>query len=422
MYLNLFVIFLTTIRRHGPVIAIRRATNFVKSKRVNAFFDIDQYQHAVPKVRKRKKSDAIAPPQMLIVTHVWNTSGVPILAGHLSTYFERRGFSTGIWSVEIPQLKNRSLIGSGDVHELESTFSRLPKIIFLNTTCVPAAFIEFCCEQLIYKRIDQLILYSHEDIVILPKTTIQLLDIASSTKCHIFAGSEKTKNKLQSYFKNKIVEAVPYQISETSRLKSIGRLPKILNYPSLDIILVGSTSDNRKGHIQAAKTIYWARLFSQLVRQFGADNRYRKINFVVVGAQLFPTIDSISSKIIEILNRQLTILPVLKSQGYLEVLEKQNAVICVSQYETLPLYVSEGMARGCIVLRNSSGGLAEQLRIGGNGIKLTNRPIFDGYRIFRLSGRGDSELADMGEESIKRFHEIHTSAWDLHFGFLYKNE
>ena len=422
VYFNLFLVFLTTLRRHGPRIAIRRSSNFIKSRRINAFFSPIPNANSAPKQSKSRKHNATPPPQLLIVTHVWNTSGVPILAEHLSIYFKNKGFSTGIWSVESPKIKKSKLVGFGDSTELVASFSTLPKIIFLNTTCVPASFIDFCCEQLIFHRIDQLILYSHEDIVILPKMTIQLLDVASSTNCHIFAGSEKTAIKLQSYFKNKKVLAVPYQIHDTSRLKTIMKMPKLANYSSLDIVLVGSTEDNRKGHVQAAKTIYWARFFCRVIARRQTENVNREINFTAVGAQLFPSIDAISSEVIEILNRKLTILPILDSRGYLETLEKQNAVICVSQYETLPLYVSEAMARGCLVLRNSSGGLAEQLREGYNGIKLANHPIFDGYKIYKLSRMNETKLMEMGEQSMQRFKEIHTSPWDLSFGFLLKNE
>ena len=302
---------------------------------------------------------------------------------------------------------------------MKSTFDKLPDTIFLNTTCIEATFIERCCELLAMNKIKKLILYSHEDIVVMPRNTIQLLDIQDSNSCHIFAGSQKTASTLQRYFKNKIVTPVPYQIAKTTRIKRIRGSKSAIDFSNLDIVLVGSTADDRKGHVRAAKTIAWARNFQRISKSVRTSHSLREINFTIIGAQLYPEMDSISSKTIEILDGSLSIFPILEFPLYLEILEKQNVVICLSQYETLPLFVSEAMARGCVVVRNDCGGMKEQLVQGRNGVRLYNSSILNGFKIFLLAQANGEVLKDMSKESVLRFDEIHSSPWDSSFKGLF---
>ena len=420
IYKNLSLIFMSTLMRHGPIIAVRRSINFVVSRRMDEFFRQSNSETPVSPRIPRNKSRSL-PPEVLIVTHVWNTSGVPILAELISEYLSDLGLKTAIWSVAKQTKSNRKLIGSGSFQELVASFNKLPQTIFLNTSCVEATFIDSCCEMLSLNRISKLVLYSHEDIVILPRNTIQLLDVADSTRCFIFAGSKKTAASLQKYFKNKVIVPVPYQIARSPRLKRIGGLSESVNFDALDILLVGSTADNRKGHIKVARSLRWAKKYQAIFNKLVRSKMYREMNLTVIGANIFPTFDSISSKVIEILDRDINILPILEFPDYVKVLEKKNAVICLSQYETLPLYVSEAMARGCIVLRNDCGGMAEQLVPGVNGIRMSKYSYINGLRILRLSRLATRDLLSMSSSSVARFADIHSSSWDENFHFLIEN-
>lgn len=418
VYRNLSLIFFTTVRRHGPIIAVKRTTNFIRSKRMNTFF-VSQVSENIPARVARKARNSQVPPSILIVTHVWNTSGVPILAESLAGYLNSHKLNAGIWSIAKPIRGSSKILGHGNFYKMKSTFSKLPDSIFLNTTCVEASFIDNCCELLSGKKIKHLILYSHEDIVILPRKTIQLLDVQDSASCHIFAGSQKTAAKLQRYFKNKVIASVPYQIADSPRIKKIRRYREKIEFKSLEILLVGSTADSRKGHILAARSIKWARKFQKASKFINPSKLMREINITVIGAQLFPDLDSISSRTIEILNRRLSILPILDFQNYVESLLTQNVVICLSQYETLPLFVSEAMARGCLVVRNSCGGMKEQLLDRKNGIRLFSSSIINGYKIFALACESESTLHEMSERSSSRFDEVHSSSWDDAFRELF---
>jgi glycosyltransferase involved in cell wall biosynthesis len=342
-------------------------------------------------------------------------SGVPILSQLLAQYFESKDISAGLWSIASPKSMSNKLIGYGNFQTMVSTFVRLPQTMFLNTTCVEATFIDDCLELLARKQIRKLILYSHEDLVVLPKKTIQLLDIADDSACFVYAGSAKTARTLQKHFKRKVILSAPYQIAQSPRIKRIRQLGETPDFFSLNIVLVGSTADNRKGHVRVARAIRWARRLQSLNAFLRIPGLRREINLTVVGAHIFPDVDLISSKVIELLNRHVTILPVIELQAYLEMLEGQNAVICLSQYETLPLYVSEAMARGCLVLRNNCGGMEEQLVENKNGIRLANSAIRNGFRIFLLSRENEYELKKRSRASISRFDEIHSKDWDLNF-------
>ena len=411
---------MVTVGRHGPIVATQRGMNFIRSKRINLFFGPEDSVQAkktdLNGLKNRKE-----PPDILLITHLWNTSGVPILTEHLAEYFKGVGLNAAIWSEKSTTQVSTNLIGSGDIDTLEKSFRIFPKIVFLNTTCVSSDLIRRLVFELSRGAINQLILYSHEDIVVLDSQILQLLDSADSTKLHIFAGSLKTANKLQKSFDNKNIIPVPYQISDTNRLKKISKLTTVNDFSSLRILLVGTTLDSRKGHIRAAKTVRWARRFQRLYARTNAQLVPKSIEFYVVGATLYPEPDSITSKIISILGSDLKIFPVLDEDNYIEILSQCNSVICLSQYETLPLYVSESMARGSIILRNNSGGAFEQLKNSVNGIALKNRPIVDGFKIFQLLHRSDAELLDMSLNSRELFAQNHSKDWDRNFSFLQRN-
>ena len=421
IYKNLSIIFLKTIVRHGPLVAFQRATNFVVSKRLQNFFIAKATVDPNPIKKIKYKKPQIEAPDILVVTHVWNLSGVPMVATELSNYFSKSGNTSGLWSEESPISSASQLVGFGSFDKLAVSFKRLPQIILLNTSCVSAVFIEKCCEQLALGRVAKLILYSHEDIVILAEETIKLLDIQNNENCHILAGSSKTASKLQHYFKNKQVRTVPYQISSTPRIRKIKKLSQHKEFASLEVLLVGSTADGRKSHIKVAKTISWARRFSKIAETLKLESKTREINITMVGAGLHPQLDRISTRSIDILKRKLTILPMLEEAPYLDVLDKANAVICLSQYETLPLYISEAMARGCIVLRNDCGGLEEQLKQGVNGILLGKSMILNGYKIYNLAKQNDLDLLEMSNQSVAQFESIHNFAWDEEFSYLLRH-
>jgi len=418
IYLSFTRIFIASTFSHGPKIASQRAINFILSGRIKSAFKL-AYRESDSGVGGSTASFKDEFPDILLVTHTWNTSGVPLLSLHLREYFHGKGLVASIWSEGQPSHNGHQISGWGNPETIQLHFGSFPKIIFLNTTCIKTSFFKFFLEQLDEGKIEHLIVYSHEDILVLKSEVVKLLEQADPSSCRIFAGSHKTSQTLQKAFQKKIINAVPYQICETEKIQKIFEVSPEIEFSKLRILLVGSTQDLRKAHVKVVKVIAWANRFKRVWKIISHKNKYREIELTIVGANTSLKSDQITRKILKLARFQKNIYPILEENDYLNVLFQTNAVICLSQYETLPLYVSESMARGCVVLRNECGGSLEQLIQNRNGILLKNINSLNGYKIFKLAGRSEEDLKEMSKKSRELFLATHSEAWDQAFSYLF---
>ncbi len=103
------------------------------------------------------------------------------------------------------------------------------------------------------------------------------------------------------------------------------------------------------------------------------------------------------------LGDRLQARPSVAYERALEFTRDCNAVICCSFNEALPVYVSEGMAMGHIVLRNDAGGMEEQLDEGVNGFRIDSHDVrqFAGVLEIVLNRQAtpDARLQAMGRAS-----------------------
>ena len=116
-----------------------------------------------------------------------------------------------------------------------------------------------------------------------------------------------------------------------------------------------------------------------------------------------------------VLGERLESVPTLPHERALEMTETCNAVICCSFNEALPVYVSEGMAMGHIVLRNDSGGMEEQLAEGVNGFRIDGRDIRQVARVLELvlnkQAMTDARLQAMGRASQEMIAGVGTTSY-----------
>jgi glycosyltransferase involved in cell wall biosynthesis len=201
-----------------------------------------------------------------------------------------------------------------------------------------------------------------------------------------------TQKNIQKYFKCNSVELSSYPIQATDRIE--------FDYSDeIRVHLTGSTGDTRKNQLQAIDLIHQVLLI--ISKQ---PKKFRKIKLILVGVNEESLVGRQIIKNSKILGEYVEIHPVLDFESCMEIVRTCNAVMCLSDYEALPLFVSQGMGIGQIVMRNNCSGVDEQLVRGKNGISLD---YFNSYsasieRIVNLLDKdltGDSKLTSMSKKS-----------------------
>lgn len=201
-----------------------------------------------------------------------------------------------------------------------------------------------------------------------------------------------TQKNIQQFFNCSSVELSPYPIQKTERIE--------FDYSDeIRMHLTGSTGDTRKNQLQAIDLIHQVLLIS--AKQ---PKKYRKIKLILVGINEESSVGRQIIKSAKILGDSVEIHSVLDFDSCTEIVKTCNAVMCLSEYEALPLFVSQGMGIGQIVMRNNCSGVDEQLLVGKNGILLD---YFSGYsesieRILKLLDKDktkDSKLISMSKKS-----------------------
>ncbi len=201
----------------------------------------------------------------------------------------------------------------------------------------------------------------HEDMPQVHQDDETLLRIGkalNSGQIRIVAPSLGTTKRLQEAIKSDLVETRPYSISNYP--KSASNFEK-----SLNIHLTGSTHDFRKNQ-------QFALILLSLVHNRVKHNleRYRKIDLTLIGIDESTRYGRLLIELAKPMSDFVTLHGSLSKDQAIAIMEKCNAVMCVSEYEALPLFVSESMAMGHVVLRNNCSGVDEQLLPGENGVLL----------------------------------------------------
>jgi glycosyltransferase involved in cell wall biosynthesis len=171
------------------------------------------------------------------------------------------------------------------------------------------------------------------------------------------------------------------------------------DYARINFLLSGPPDDGRKGHVIALFA------FQTFLTTYYSENPegYREfaVTFVGLGD------DFLSRQVAMIGNAVLgdrfRTFPNMPHDEALEQTRGANTVICCSLSEGCPLYVTEAMMMGHVVIRNESGGLDEQLEDGVNGFLIEGDSI-DAFaavidRVLSKSRTSNERLWEMGKAS-----------------------
>jgi glycosyltransferase involved in cell wall biosynthesis len=207
----------------------------------------------------------------------------------------------------------------------------------------------------------------------------------------IVAPSIGTTNALRVHTNSELIETRPYPINEFFG-------PEADFSDSLRIHLTGSTHDFRKNQQFALI------LLSLVYERVKSDSvRYRQIHLSLIGVDEETSYGKFIADAAISMKKFVSVYPPMKKTDVEKIVSNCNAVICVSEYEALPLFVSESMAKGQLVLRNDCSGQEEQISDLKNGLLIKMANVHNASeKIISLLDRtitSDETLKAMGQAS-----------------------
>jgi len=349
--------------------------------------------------------------QLLILTHVWNLTGVPILSAQMASELKSQGVNVALGVTSQPKNESPRLIGDIPLIVVTDFFNlysnKFRGIAILNTTCIPEKIVLSFLQGLQTGLLRCLIIYSHENVSVFSnKVNKKIIELKKlNAKLFLLAGSKLTADFFQSTLPSLQIESFPYYIKDLDQAP----IMHIEDFNSIKINITGSFNDNRKRQVYAACVVSLA-IFLGWLRFVS----HRKITITFIG-DAKTKISKIKIRVIRIiLGRKVFFVDSISHDKYVSMLGQFNTVMCVSQYETLPLFVSECMRSGALVLRNLSGGFHEQVVEGINGFLLSDSLLKDACTLRRLADRNcfpNETLLTMSHASRNIFKRVHSNPW-----------
>ncbi len=168
-----------------------------------------------------------------------------------------------------------------------------------------------------------------------------------------FINAEVTKNRHYPTFKDPIPSSLDFSMK-------------------LRIQMLASSHDSRKNQKYAILLLTAVR---NRVLKDNDPERWRDLELVLVGIDKKTPYGKEVYELVELVGDFVEIHAPLPFDEAKKISRTCNAVICVSEYETLPVFVAEGMGMGQIVFRNDCSGLEEQLIDGQNGVLIDEKSI-----------------------------------------------
>jgi glycosyltransferase involved in cell wall biosynthesis len=363
----------------------------------------------------KNKDEQVKSRRALIFAHQLDFSGSPLIAYELAlnmaANLQKLSLDRVILLVygNIDKRLSRNLLNNGiEIRELEKhqvPFMSKNDLIIVNGLAQSEYLVNDVVQKAGGMRVEPIFLVHedrpsiHQDQSILKKLGKAL----SNGSIRMISPSRGTTNNLQVSLKSQSFETRAYPLKDSEIFAS--NFEKVLN-----IHLTGSTHDTRKNQ-------QFALILVSLVHARISDStdRYRKIHLHLIGVDGETNTGRAILELAKNMHEFVTITPPVEKEEALILMAQSNAVLCISEYEALPLFVSESMAMGQIVIRNSCSGIDEQLIDQKNGILVDvskmQASVDALVQLLDKEDTPDSDLKNMGLYSRKLVEPMIKSNW-----------
>jgi glycosyltransferase involved in cell wall biosynthesis len=275
--------------------------------------------------------------------------------------------------------------------------------VLMNTAAVSRNYLDVIMDALERGRLAHAYWYIHEDVEHLPFLAPLVLEagrrsaiarLMAQRRLTILVPSKDVKASYDELFGNPTTRVL--QFKQTA--EEVAPRPAD-DFSSVRFLMSGKPTDGNKGHIIALAA------FHELMKaHYELDpDAYRPFTLTLLGMTEDYVAQQIRSIGSTVLGERLHAIAPVPHEQALEITRDCNAVICCSFHETGPLYVTEAMRYGHIVLRSDAGGLEEQLDDGVNGFCIDSTDIRQFAQVLAqvLSKRtmSNSRLHEMGRAS-----------------------
>ena len=283
---------------------------------------------------------------------------------------------------------------------------RKSDFVLMNTVAVPERYQRVVLSALRGGRLAHAYWFIHEDSAQHKRFSPHFLDAAflrevreliEQEQLEILVPAIKLKTAYNALFDTTKVESILLSVDLPATYRERRQES---DYRRINFFLSGPSGDGRKGHFIAL-----AAFQRFLTTYYAADpGRYREFDVTFVGIGD----DFVSRQVVSVgnavLGPRLRTFPSVPHDDALEFAHDANVVICCSLSEACPLYVTEGMMMGHVVLRNQVSGLDEQLKDGVNGLLISGDNEIDAFadaieRLLNRSKTSDERLRQMGRAS-----------------------
>jgi glycosyltransferase involved in cell wall biosynthesis len=299
----------------------------------------------------------------------------------------------------------------GDGGALRPTLTRLQlrfrrnDFVLMNTVAIPKNYQVAVLSALEAGRLARACWFIHEDIAQHERFAPHFRDAAflrsvseaiERERLTVYVPSKKLKTDYDALLGTTKVKSFLYRFDLPAEYRAERAETE---YGRINFLLSGPPDDGRKGHVIALFA------FQSFLAKYHSvhPDRYREFEVTFVGVD-----DDFLSRQVKmignsVLGERFRAVPSVPHSEALDLTRDANAVICCSLSEACPLYVTEGMMMGHVVLRNEVGGLDEQLRDGVNGF-LIDGASMDGFadvieRVLNKSRTSNEQLWRMGRAS-----------------------
>ncbi|MCU1673257.1 MAG: hypothetical protein JWN77_1370, partial [Frankiales bacterium] len=325
-----------------------------------------------------KPTPAAAAPHMWIISHQLDTSGAPKVALDVAADARRalgRGRVTVLCFPPVAASRQAEARRAEVPVKVLQRGMPLPLLrphdtVVLNSLAIPKDVINDVLWRLEHGRLAGVQWFVHEDQPQRwwdPGLVPRVAALVEAGLLRLLVPSQQMQARHAKHlWLDRGVDLVPLRIEVPDRLRG-ARGPEA--FDRLVFHLTGAAHDGRKGHTAALAA------FQELVltTDMGDRSRWRDFELQMIGLGEDFASGELRHLGPAVLGDRFRTFDAEPHDEALRLMSKANVVLCCAVYEAFGLYISESMAMGHVVLRNSAAGMEEQLEDGRNGLWIVDQ-------------------------------------------------